>query len=108
MSAFSDPRDYYDNDGKLIPIRKLSENAAKALSEFTVKEGKDGTTVTKIKRENKLKALETLARIRTMFKDDDQSVGMRDRIIYYPVKVSEGAPVDLSARISKPEIDHRK
>ena len=108
MIGFSDPRDYYGDDGELLPIQELSKMAAKALAEFTVTQCKDGSTVTKIKRENKLKALETLARIRTMFKDDDQSVSMRERIIYYPVKVAEGAKVDLTAHLEKPVIERRK
>jgi len=103
ICAFSDPRDYYDDDGKLLPIQELSEMAAKALSEFTVKEGKDSGTVTKIKINNKLKALETLARIHNMFyNDQDPNIGMRERVIYYPVKVAEGSPVDLSSHVTKP------
>lgn len=104
MMAFSDPRDYYDSDGNLIPVRKLSEMAAKALSEFTVKEGKDGKTkITKIKQNSKQSALDTLARIHNMFyNDQDPNIGMRERIIYYPVKVAEGTPVDLTSHMTKP------
>jgi len=103
ICAFSDPRDYYDDEGELLPIQQLSEAAAKALSEFTVKEGKDSGTVTKIKINNKLKALETLARIHNMFyNDQDPNIGMRERVIYYPVKVAEGSPVDLSSHVTKP------
>ena len=109
MVAFSDPREYYDDEGELLPIQQLSEAAAKALSEFTVKEGKDGSTVTKIKRDSKLSALETLAKIRTMFKDACQGSDVRERVIYYPVKVAEGAKVDLTAHMDKPpEIEHQK
>jgi len=103
MSAFSDPRDYYDENGNLLPIQELSERAAKALAEFTVRKGKDGDMIIKIKRNNKLSALETLARIHNMFyNDQDPNVGMKERVIYYPVKVAEGAPVDLTAHIDKP------
>ena len=104
MSAFSDPRDYYGDDGELLPIQELSENAAKALVEFTVTQGRNGNdTVVKIKRDSKLSALETLARIHNMFyNDQDPNLGLKERIIYYPVKVDEGAPVDLSAHIEKP------
>ncbi len=102
MSAFSDPRDYYDTEGNLLPIIELSERAAKALAEFTVTVGKSGKVI-KIKRDNKLKALETLARIHNMFyNDQDPNVSMKDRVIYYPVKVAEGASVDLTAKIEKP------
>ncbi|MBC8403519.1 MAG: terminase small subunit [Candidatus Marinimicrobia bacterium] len=102
MAAFSDPRDYYDDEGNLLPIIELSERAAKALAEFTVTEGKNGRVI-KIKRENKLKALETLARIHNMFyNDQDPNLGLHERVIYYPVKVQEGSPVDLTAKIEKP------
>lgn len=97
--AFSDPRDYFDPDGNLLPVPELSELAAKALASFKVTTHKDGTITTEIKRENKLHALETLARIRNMFKDASPHNDVRERVIYYPVKVDEGAPVDLTARI---------
>lgn len=104
MSAFSDPRDYYDDDGNLLPIQKLSENAAKALAEFTVTQGRNGNdTVVKIKQNSKQAALDTLARIKNMFYvDQDPNIGMKERIIYYPVKVAEGAPVELDIEIKPP------
>lgn len=59
--AYSDPRHLYDEDGSLKPIHELSDEAAASLAGFEVLEAPaDGGVVKKIKRWDKLKALDLL------------------------------------------------
>lgn len=85
--AYVDPEDYYDDEGNLIPIKDLPENARRAIQSFEVSvdkttfkyhdsfEGETDTTevtktyIKKQKNESKTKALEILAKYRKMLTD---------------------------------------
>lgn len=69
--AFGDIRDYFDDNSRLLPIKKLSDKAAAALESAEVDElwgmSPDGKIqigdTKKVKRWNKNKALENLAKV---------------------------------------------
>lgn len=76
--AFLDPRRFYDEKGQLLPVNLLPLDVASALTGFetsSISAGKDaeGSTehirTTKIKFNDPIKALDSLARIQGMFKD---------------------------------------
>jgi phage terminase small subunit len=62
--AFTDVRDLYDAEGNLHPIHKLSDDAAASIAsiEVDVKAGVKGTLTHKVRRADKLGALNVLAR----------------------------------------------
>jgi len=74
--AFSDIRDYYDDNGLLLSPKQLSDDAAAALSGIEIDEmfdkfgNKIGDTK-KVKLYDKLNALDKLARRLGMFKEDN-------------------------------------
>lgn len=73
--AFLDPRTFYDNNGKPIPIQELSDDAAAALAGIEVhKLGKEQewAEVVKYKLADKLGALNTLARTFNLFEKDNE------------------------------------
>jgi phage terminase small subunit len=75
--AFSDVRKFYDEDGRLKQITELDDDVAAAMSGMDIEElTVDGNligTVKKIKRWDKTKSLEMLAKHLGMFeKDNDQ------------------------------------
>jgi phage terminase small subunit len=59
--AFASMGDYFGEDGKLLAMNLVKDDAKAALLNFTVTEGKYGTTI-KIRMSNKLTALEKIAR----------------------------------------------
>jgi phage terminase small subunit len=59
--AFATMGDYFGEDGKLKTMNVIKDDAKAALLNFTVTEGKYGTTV-KIRMSNKLSALEKIAK----------------------------------------------
>jgi phage terminase small subunit len=80
--AFSDVREFLNEDGSLKDIQKLSDAAAAAIASIETDEiwdaqGRDKKVIgvsRKIKRWEKVKALDSLARILGMFeKDNEQS-----------------------------------
>jgi phage terminase small subunit len=75
--AFQDVRQFYDEAGNLIPIHMLNDDAAAALAGMEVDEiGLEGVKIgvnKKIKRFDKVKALELLGKSEGIFeKDNDQ------------------------------------
>lgn len=78
--AFQDARNYFDQDGSLIPIHQLSDDAAAALSGFEIEElfefiGKEKVQIgvtKKIKRFDKTKALEMLMKYYGAFERDNK------------------------------------
>jgi len=73
LVAFLDPRKFFDKNGKMKKIHELDEDQAKALDGWDVDTTKNGTrsvTVTKIKMVDKLGALNTIAKILGMFRED--------------------------------------
>ena len=82
--AFLDPRQFYDNQGNLVPIHKLNGDTAAAIAGLEVKTkripgDKDGefdeSITAKIKMSDKKGALDSLSRILGMF-DDKVKVGL--------------------------------
>ena len=71
--AFSDIRDFYDSDGRLKDISDLDDASAAALAGFEIEDiQSDGLTIgtiKKIKRWDKTKALEMLAKINKLYTD---------------------------------------
>lgn len=62
--ALSDYREFFDEHGELLPIQKLSDRAAAALSGIDIEEDRMGLTVTKkIKTYDKTSALTALAKM---------------------------------------------
>jgi len=73
--AFLDPRKFYDEDGQLLPVHKLPEEVAAALSgmDVTTSYDKNNDSVDvlkKIKFADKKAALDSLAKHLGMFKGD--------------------------------------
>lgn len=70
-SAFLDPIEYYDDEGKLLDISKMPEGARRALTGMEITTLEDGTPIrtAKIKYESKHKHLESLAKHLDMFKE---------------------------------------
>lgn len=76
--AFLDPRRFFDENGNLLPISQLPTDVASALTGFETAAISAGTDAagspehirtTKIKWNDPIKALDSLARIQGMFKD---------------------------------------
>ena len=78
--AFNDPRNVYDDNGKLLPIHEWDDEAALAISsvETQVAGGDVGWSETKrVKVHDKLKALELLSRRLNLFDEENKSQGQR-------------------------------
>lgn len=75
--AFADVRDCFDADGKLLPIAKLTDDAAASIDGIEVEVDKDGRPTTiKIKRAGKDPSLAVLARhFKIVGSDLDETVG---------------------------------
>lgn len=73
--AFQDVRKFYNEDGSLIPIHELDDDAAAVLAGMDVEEiyaeGEKIGVVKKIKRYDKVKALEMLAKHYNIFKEQE-------------------------------------
>lgn len=68
--AFLDPRSFFDAEGNLIAISMLPASIAAAVAGMSVESVPGGSSrMAKIKFSDKLKALDSLARISGMFKD---------------------------------------
>lgn len=71
--ALIDPADLLDDNGELLPIKQMPENARRAISELTIATDKDGRTIYKIKLVSKDGALDKLARIMNMYSEETQT-----------------------------------
>ncbi len=60
--AFASVGDFFGADGSLKPIQDVKEDTKAALWNYTVTQGKDGSTTIKIRMSNKLAALEKIAK----------------------------------------------
>ena len=74
--ALSDAKDYYDEEGNLLPIHQLPPHASKALAEVTTRteKGKKGETlayIDKIKTYDKKGALDSLGKHFGIFEKDN-------------------------------------
>jgi phage terminase small subunit len=71
--AFQDIRKFYKEDGSLIPIHELDDDAAAVLAGMEIEEvkhrGRVVATLRKIKRWDKCKGLEMLAKIQGLYSD---------------------------------------
>lgn len=67
--AFVDIRDFYDDNGKLIPIHKLPDRAAAAISQIDITVKSTEEALKKIKTFDKKGALDSVARHLGMFND---------------------------------------
>lgn len=84
--AFSDTRKYFDDNGRLINIPDLDDNAAAALAGFDIMEEKGGNGegqqvvlgyVKKIKLWDKVKALDSLGKHLGLFEGTSQLSGKK-------------------------------
>lgn len=84
--AFNDPRQFFDGEGNLIPIQKLSAAQAASISYidhdelfqyFGKNERKKIGTTTKVKLSDKTKALDMLYRYKSLY-HDKQTVTIQD------------------------------
>lgn len=78
--AFLNPRDFYDEDGNLLPIHKMPQNASAALSGIDVvslfdENAKANVTTAKIKFIDKKGALDSLAKHLGMFVEKVEHTG---------------------------------
>jgi hypothetical protein len=60
--AFAGMGDFFDDNGNLLPMHKVKAEARSAVLNYTVTEAKDGTTTIKIRMNNKLSALDKIAK----------------------------------------------
>ena len=68
--ALADPRDLFDDDDNLKPISEWGDEVALAVSSVEIVNLPDGQTkVFKVKHNDRIKALEQLARHQSLFKD---------------------------------------
>jgi phage terminase small subunit len=88
--AFSDLRNFFDENGNLKNISDLGDAEAAALSSIEVEEGKAGVSETgvvmchtkKLKLWDKVKNLEMLAKHFKIFEDNGQPVNLNFKIIF--------------------------
>lgn len=85
--AFYDPRDLYDDEGKLLPVNELNPNILVALKEFG-----DG----KVRLVDRKGALDSLARTMGMLKDRVEHSGPNGG----PIKTEDISMVDAARRIA--------
>jgi phage terminase small subunit len=74
--ALSDPANIFDENGKILPVRKMKKSTRAAIASIEIKEiEKDGAVVgkeTKIKFWDKGKALDTLFKHHGLYKKDNE------------------------------------
>jgi phage terminase small subunit len=107
--AFLDPRQFFDEDGNLIPIHDLDKDVSAALGCMDVfqRKTKSGKIITtkKIRFLDKKSALDSLARMMGMFKDK-VDVGLEAETISailtgLPPEIADGVRKELSKLILK-------
>ena len=74
--AFLDPRRFYDEKGKLLPVHLLPDDIAAALGEFTIEQTPTGVITKKIKAVSKLHAVELLGKWFKMWTDKHELGGI--------------------------------
>ena len=92
--AFVDPRKFYDEDGRLLPIPELDADTAAALQGFEAKEefDQDGRwegVLKKIKSCDKKAALDSLAKCAGMFIDKHELTGKDGAPLSFKVTVDD-------------------
>jgi len=80
--AFSDIRQLYDANNQLKPVRDLSEAAAASLAGLDMSVNKLGDKSSRVKTADKLRALELIAKIKGLFKKDNEQRGVSLDQIY--------------------------
>lgn len=103
--AFHDPGQLFDDDGNLIPIKDLPEDARRAISSLDVDELWDGRgedrrqvgSTKKVRLWDKVSALEKLARIAGMFEKDNRQ--KRAELSIQVAVVAPGEVVHQEARV---------
>ena len=88
--VFLDFRIFFDNQGKLIPVSELSENAAAALAGLETVITGSGDQVEylkKIRTHDKLKALRDLGKHLGFFKEDNNQQNLPVVITHDPGRV---------------------
>ena len=70
--AFLDFGIFFDDNGRLLPVNKMSKDALAALAALEVVSNREGDLVKKIRVHNKLKALNDLAKHLGFFKEDNK------------------------------------
>lgn len=73
--AFVDIREYYDDEGNLLPIKELSKDAAAALSGAKSKRAGEVFETVEIKMNDKLRGLEMLGKHLKLFSDRVEHTG---------------------------------
>ena len=75
LLAFSNKADYFDSDGRLKPIHKLTRDQAAAITEVTQKSfGKDGEILSQTyKIADKKTMLDMLAKYKKLYSEDDEA-----------------------------------
>ena len=91
--AFSDPRQYFDSHGNVVPIPDLSKEAAAAIAGFDVKrttndEG-EFSDILKIKLADKRASLQDVAKHLGMFEKDNRQRG--DHEIFVTIEDEDDA-----------------
>ena len=81
--AFSDPKNYYNDDGTLKDIHDLDDKDSAAISEITTRKlpGESEIEETKYKLHNKLQALESLGKHTGIYKADNEQQKLNPPII---------------------------
>ena len=88
--AFSDIRQLYDEDGTLLPVREWPDGVAESIAGIEVEEQFEGRgeareyvgRLKKIKRWDKTKALEILAKYKKLF-DDGPKINLTAGVVVY-------------------------
>lgn len=90
--ALSDPRKLFDEEGQLLPIHELGDDAAAAVASFEVEEiGTDGVVIgrtKKLKAWDKVAALEKAMKHLGMFEKDNAQAKQSITIIASPHDVN--------------------
>ncbi len=105
--AFLNPRDFYDEDGNLLPIHKMPQNASAALSGIDVvslfdADAKANITTAKIKFIDKKGALDSLAKHLGMFVEKVEHTGKDGKPIEH-VQSFGGTSEDAYRRMIEPK-----
>ena len=69
--AFSDPADYLDSDGAVLPVEQIRPRARASIKEMETTRYPNGRITTKLKLHDKGGALDALARIKGLFEKDN-------------------------------------
>jgi len=109
--GYSDIRQFYDENGFLIPVHQLSDDAAACLAgveeeklfDYRNGEKEHIGNLVKIKRHDKLKALEMLARIDGIFEKDNSQTKAETKVI--PAEELEEIKALLRAPSSSKSVD---